>query len=97
MIQEVAHRWYLRAVELNATRVPQRVRLGRNPHPSDGIVDSQSAKTSGTGGEARDYHGGKKVRGRKWHLLVDTEGLVLKAKIHSAKVPNQDGIKKLLL
>jgi len=37
-----------------------------------------------------------KVRGRKRHLLVDTEGLVLKAKVHSAKVPDQDGIKLVL-
>jgi transposase len=36
------------------------------------------------------------VRGRKRHLLVDTEGLVLKAKVHSAKVPDQDGLKLLL-
>jgi putative transposase len=60
------------------------------------VVDSQSAKTTGVGGEARGYDGGKKVRGRKRHLLVDTEGLVLKAKVHSAKVPDQDGIKLLL-
>jgi putative transposase len=73
-----------------------RVRSGRDPHPSAGIVDSQSAKTSGVGGEARGYDGGKKVRGRKRHLLVDTEGFVLKAKIHSAKIPDQDGIKLLL-
>jgi putative transposase len=73
-----------------------RARLGRNPQPSAAIVDSQSAKTSGVGREARGYDGGKKVRGRKRHLLVDTEGLVLKAKVHSAKVPDQDGIKLLL-
>ncbi len=73
-----------------------RARLGRNPQPSTGIVDSQSAKTSGVGGEVRGYDGGKKVRGRKRHLLVDTEGLVLRAKVHSAKVPDQDGIKLLL-
>src|SRR3712207_6020669 len=79
-----------------ALRERLRVRLGRNPQPSAGIVDSRSAKTTGVGREARGYDGGKKVRGRKRHLLVDTEGFVLKAKVHSAKVPDQDGLRSLL-
>src|SRR5918994_160156 len=80
-----------------ALRERLRVRLRRNPQPSaGGVVDSHSAKTTGVGGEARGYDGGKKVRSTKRHLLVDTEGLVLKAKVHSAKVPDQDGIKLVL-
>ena len=49
-------------------------------------MDSQSVKSTGVGGDQRGYDGGKKAKGRKRHLLVDTEGLVLKAKVHSAKV-----------
>ncbi len=79
-----------------AMRQRLRERLGRDPEPSAGIVDSQSVKTTGVGGEARGFDGGKKVRGRKRHILVDTEGLVVEARVHSAKVPDQDGIKRLL-
>jgi putative transposase len=52
-------------------------------------------KRTGVGGE-RGYDEGKKVKGTKRHLLVDTEGLVLKAKVHVANMVDQEGIKPLL-
>jgi len=54
-------------------------------------------KTTAVGADDRGYDGGKMIKGRsKRHLLVDTEGFVLRAKVHSAKVMDHEGIKTLL-
>src|SRR5829696_10236255 len=96
LVQEMALRegtWE----RLNAAlRERVRARSVRNPQPSAGIVDSQTAKTTGVGGNERDFDPAKQVAGRKRHLLVDTEGLVMKVRVHSAKVPDADGIRLLL-
>jgi putative transposase len=78
-----------------ALRERVRVQAGRNPQPSAGIIDSQSVKTA-CGGEARGYDGAKKLNGRKRHILVDTQGLVLKALVHSAGIQDRAAVAELL-
>jgi len=79
-----------------ALRREVRVSLGREPEPSAAIVDSQSIKTSSVRGDARGYDGGKKIQGRKRHLLVDTLGLLLRVKVLAADIGDREGAKVLL-
>lgn len=69
---------------------------GRQAQPSAAILDSQSVKTGDRGGPARGYDAGKKVSGRKRHLLVDVIGLVLVAVVHSAGVQDYEGARDVL-
>jgi putative transposase len=96
LLQSLALGWNVGKDARCSLRQRVRVRAKRNPQPSAGIVDSQSIKTTGVGGEQRGYDGGKKVKGRKRHLLVDTQGLVLTVRVHSAQVQDREGIKLLL-
>jgi putative transposase len=72
-----------------------RVREGRKKSPSAAIIDSQTVKTTEVGGE-RGYDAGKKINGRKRHIVVDTLGLILAVVVHPADVQDYDGAVQVL-
>lgn len=72
-----------------------RLSEGRKKAPTAGVIDSQSFKSAGHVGP-RGYDAGKKINGRKRHMLVDTLGLVLLCQVHTADVQDRDGAKLLL-
>ena len=68
---------------------------GREADPSAGVIDSQSVKTTQSGG-VRGHDAGKKVRGRKRHIVTDTLGLLVGLIVHSAGIQDRDGAPEVL-
>lgn len=68
---------------------------GREASPTAGVIDSQSAKATDVAGP-RGYDAGKKVNGRKRHILTDTDGRLIAAQVHTADIQDRDGAPPLL-
>jgi putative transposase len=72
-----------------------RTAMGRNVTPSAGVIDSQSVKTTESGGP-RGFDSAKRIRGRKRHIVTDTQGFLLAVLVHAANIQDNHGAVPLL-
>lgn len=81
---------------MSVLRKQVRTQMGREEEPSAAIIESPSITTSPVRGTERGFDGGKKIFGRKRHLLVETQGVILAVLVHAATIGDRDGARLLL-
>ena len=97
-VQRYFYEWTKTGVlaEMNDIMVASvRTAEGRFPDPTAGVIDSQSVKTTESGG-VFGYDAGKKIKGRKRHIVTDTLGYLLMIHVHTANIQDRDGAVDLL-
>jgi transposase len=96
-VQHYYYRWSAMGVwkSINHALLMVREAMGREASPSAGVIDSQSVKTT-EGGGPRGYDAGKKIKGRKRHILTDTQGFLVGAIVHTADIKERNGAPDVL-